>query len=182
MHCPQKLEPAPLKGLHPASRALCQAKRAPRAAVPGACLAAQTSKRGPGLGSFSRADRGIRGVRHVAPPTWLVSNILVGLRWVWRNGRGPHLEGRQAPQASSAFRKSRKTVSTAPHTQFQMPITRSRSPDYSQLPSDMATNQNFSQAPPWALFAWCTVVVLEVGGMAKVSSFVPCRCLCLPSR
>ena len=23
---------------------------------------------------------------------------------VWRNGRGPHLEGRQAPQASSAFR------------------------------------------------------------------------------
>ena len=25
-------------------------------------------------------------------------------RWVWRNGRGPHLEGRQAPQASSAFR------------------------------------------------------------------------------
>ena len=32
------------------------------------------SKRGPGLGSFSRADRGIGGVRHVAPPTWLVSN------------------------------------------------------------------------------------------------------------
>ena len=27
-----------------------------------------------------------------------------GLRWVWRNGRGPHLEGRQEPQASSAFR------------------------------------------------------------------------------
>ena len=26
-----------------------------------------------------------------------------GLRWVWRNGRGPHLEGRQAPQASSLF-------------------------------------------------------------------------------
>ena len=56
------------------------------------------SKRGPGLGSFSRADRGIGGVRPVAPPTWLVSNFLV------RNGRGPHLEGRQAPQASSAFR------------------------------------------------------------------------------
>ena len=36
-----------------------------------------TSKRGPGLGSFSRADRGIGGVRHVAPPTWLVSNFLV---------------------------------------------------------------------------------------------------------
>ena len=35
------------------------------------------SKRGPGLGSFSRADRGIGGVRHVAPPTWLVSNFLV---------------------------------------------------------------------------------------------------------
>ena len=35
------------------------------------------SKRGPGLGSFSRADRGIGGVRHVAPPTWLVSNVLV---------------------------------------------------------------------------------------------------------
>ena len=31
----------------------------------------------PGLGSFSRADRGIGGVRHVAPPTWLVSNFLV---------------------------------------------------------------------------------------------------------
>ena len=29
------------------------------------------SKRGPGLGSFSRADRGLGGVRHVAPPTWL---------------------------------------------------------------------------------------------------------------
>ena len=28
-------------------------------------------------GSFSRADRGIGGVRHVAPPTWLVSNFLV---------------------------------------------------------------------------------------------------------
>ena len=27
-----------------------------------------------------------------------------GLRWVWRNGRGPHLEGRQEPQASSGFR------------------------------------------------------------------------------
>ena len=25
----------------------------------------------------SRADRGIGGVRHVAPPTWLVSNFLV---------------------------------------------------------------------------------------------------------
>ena len=35
------------------------------------------SKRGPGLGSFSRADRGIGGVRPVAPPTWLVSNVLV---------------------------------------------------------------------------------------------------------
>ena len=35
------------------------------------------SKRGPGLGSFSRADRGIGGVGHVAPPTWLVSNFLV---------------------------------------------------------------------------------------------------------
>ena len=35
------------------------------------------SKRGPGLGSFSRADRGIGGVRHVAPPTWLVSNFPV---------------------------------------------------------------------------------------------------------
>ena len=29
------------------------------------------SKSGPGLGSFSRADRGIGGVRPVAPPTWL---------------------------------------------------------------------------------------------------------------
>ena len=27
------------------------------------------TKRGPGLGSFSRAERGIGGVRHVAPPT-----------------------------------------------------------------------------------------------------------------
>ena len=35
------------------------------------------SKRGPGLGSSSRADRGIGGVRHVAPPSWLVSNFLV---------------------------------------------------------------------------------------------------------
>ena len=35
------------------------------------------SKRGPGLGSFSRADRGIGGIRPVAPPTWLVSNLLV---------------------------------------------------------------------------------------------------------
>ena len=35
------------------------------------------SKRGPGLGSFSRADRGIGGVRPVAPPTWLISNFLV---------------------------------------------------------------------------------------------------------
>ena len=26
---------------------------------------------------YSRADRGIGGVRHVAPPTWLVSNFLV---------------------------------------------------------------------------------------------------------
>ena len=34
-------------------------------------------KRGPGLGSYSRADRGIGGVRPVAPPTWLVSNFLV---------------------------------------------------------------------------------------------------------
>ena len=30
-------------------------------------------KRGPGLGSFSRADRGIGGVRPVAPPTWLAT-------------------------------------------------------------------------------------------------------------
>ena len=34
-------------------------------------------KRGPGLRAFSRADRGIGGVRHVAPPTWFVSNFLV---------------------------------------------------------------------------------------------------------
>ena len=34
-------------------------------------------KRGPGLGSFSRADRGIEGVGDVAPPTWLVSIFLV---------------------------------------------------------------------------------------------------------
>ena len=40
------------------------------------CAQAGT-KRGPGLGSFSRADRGIGPVRHVAPPTWLVSNLLV---------------------------------------------------------------------------------------------------------
>ena len=26
---------------------------------------------------FPRADRGIGGIRHVAPPTWLVSNFLV---------------------------------------------------------------------------------------------------------
>ena len=29
---------------------------------------------------------------------------LSGLCWVWRNGRGPHLQGRQEPQASSPFR------------------------------------------------------------------------------
>ena len=28
---------------------------------------------------------------------------LSGLRWVWRTGKGPHLEGRQEPQASSLF-------------------------------------------------------------------------------
>ena len=31
----------------------------------------------------------------------LVPSRASGLRWVWRNGRGPHLEGRQEPQASS---------------------------------------------------------------------------------
>ena len=35
------------------------------------------SKRGPGFGCFSRADQGTGGDRHVAPPTWLVSNFLV---------------------------------------------------------------------------------------------------------
>ena len=35
------------------------------------------SKRGLGLGSFSRADRGTGGIRHMAPPTWLLSNFLV---------------------------------------------------------------------------------------------------------
>ena len=35
------------------------------------------SKRGPGLGSFSKVDRGIGGICHVAPPTWLVSNFPV---------------------------------------------------------------------------------------------------------
>ena len=34
-------------------------------------------KRSPGRGSFSRADRGIAVVRHVAAPTWLFSNFLV---------------------------------------------------------------------------------------------------------
>ena len=29
---------------------------------------------------------------------------LSGFLWVWRNGRGPHLEGMQEPQASSPFR------------------------------------------------------------------------------
>ena len=31
------------------------------------------------IGFFSRAERGIGLVRHVAPPTWLVSNVLVRL-------------------------------------------------------------------------------------------------------
>ena len=35
------------------------------------------SKRCPGIVFLLRADRGIGGVRHVAPPTWLVSNFLV---------------------------------------------------------------------------------------------------------
>ena len=43
----------------------------------GSYLGSAPLKRGPGLGSFSRADRGIGGVRPVAPPTWLVSNFLV---------------------------------------------------------------------------------------------------------
>ena len=29
------------------------------------------------IGFFSRADRGIGLIRHVAPPTWVVSNFLV---------------------------------------------------------------------------------------------------------
>ena len=32
-----------------------------------------------------------------------VGRALSGLRWGWRNGRGPHLEGRQEPQTSSLF-------------------------------------------------------------------------------
>ena len=32
-----------------------------------------------------------------------VGRGLSGLHWVWCNGRGPHLEGRQEPQASSPF-------------------------------------------------------------------------------
>ena len=35
------------------------------------------SKSCPGIGFVSRADRKIEAVRHVAPPTWLVSNFLV---------------------------------------------------------------------------------------------------------
>ena len=52
------------------------------------CLTLLT-KRGPGLGSFSRADRGIGGVRHVAPPTWLVSNFLVRPASSWGAPGGP---------------------------------------------------------------------------------------------
>ena len=33
---------------------------------------------------------------------------LSGLRWVWQKGRGPHLKGRQEPQASSPFRAARE--------------------------------------------------------------------------
>ena len=53
-------------------------------------------------GSFSRADRGIGGVRHVAPPTWLVSNFLVpqgshkarqSLAWDWRGEGGAERRG-----------------------------------------------------------------------------------------
>ena len=42
------------RGQHPASRALCQAKRAPRAAFPSGCLAAQTK-------------RWVEGIRVTAP-------------------------------------------------------------------------------------------------------------------
>ena len=35
------------------------------------------SKRCPGIGFFSRADREIGVVQHVAPPTWLLSNFFV---------------------------------------------------------------------------------------------------------
>ena len=36
--------------------------------------------------------------------TLISGSVYSGLLWVWRNGRGPHLEGRQEPQASSPFR------------------------------------------------------------------------------
>ena len=64
----------------------------PRAAFPSACLAAQTK-------------RWAEGIRVPAP--------LAG-RWVWRNGRGPHLEGRQAPQASSALESNPVSSLQAP--------------------------------------------------------------------
>ena len=55
------------------------------------------SKRGPCLGSFSRADRGIGGVRPVAPPTWLVSNFLVkGAALFLQQGSSP--QGQRSPQ------------------------------------------------------------------------------------
>ena len=53
----------------------------------------------PGLGSFSRADRGIGGVRPVAPPTWLVSNFLV--RQTQRSPEGPRHRHR-IPRLSEA--------------------------------------------------------------------------------
>ena len=54
----------------------------------------------PCSGIHSRASRGASERRGIL---WRWRGPS-GLRWVWRNGRGPHLEGRQAPQASSAFR------------------------------------------------------------------------------
>ena len=46
----------------------------------GLCLHPQGClRRGYVIGFFSRADRGIGVVRRVAPPTWLISNVLVRL-------------------------------------------------------------------------------------------------------
>ena len=86
------LGPRPLsllqRGLAPRSKGKARAELRPAGrcgrgtgvAVPLRVVPSPTglpSKRGPVLGSFSRADRGIGGVRPVAPPTWLVSNFLV---------------------------------------------------------------------------------------------------------
>ena len=84
-----------------------------------------------------------------------------GLRWVWRNGRGPHLEGRQARQASSAFRTPTAGSLDSWDTMRRSPTPRPWRPDFPgaarEAPSDKHVHKHillkteaprgFSQSP-----------------------------------